>query len=89
LLCGELPFKGDNLSALLYQITQVKHPPLWHYNSKIPKICEQIIDKALAKDPKQRFQNAGELARVLRVLISKIEEARRKYPAKKQRARSQ
>jgi len=83
LLTGELPFQGDNLSSLLYQITQVRHPPLRTQNAKIPKACEQIIDKALAKNPKERFQSAAEFAQLLRMLASKIDEIRRKKAAQK------
>lgn len=73
LLTGELPFHGENLSSLLYQITQVKHPSVREKNQKIPKACEQIIDKAMAKNQNERFNRAGEMARVLKVLISKID----------------
>lgn len=83
LLTGELPFQGDNLSSLLYQITQLRHPPLRNQNPKIPKACEQIIDKALAKNPEERFQSAAEFARLLRMLASKIDEIRRKKAAPK------
>jgi len=78
LLTGELPFQGDNLSSLLYQITQVKQPALKSFNPKIPVACELIIDKALAKSPNERFHTAGRMARVLRLLALKIEERQRK-----------
>lgn len=81
LLTGETPFHGDNLSSLLYQITQVKHPPVRDFNPKIPKVCEQIIDKALAKNPKERFRNAGDLAKYVRLLASKIDQLARKRQA--------
>ena len=81
LLTGETPFHGDNLSSLLYQITQVKHPPVRDYNPKIPRVCEQIIDKALAKNPKERFRAAGDLAKYARLLASKIDELARKRQA--------
>ena len=77
LLTGELPFHGENLSSLLYQITQVRHPSVRSYNPKIPRVCEQILNKALAKDPKDRFSNAKEMERIIRLLISKIEALRR------------
>ena len=86
LLTGQLPFQGDNLSSLLYQITQVRHPPLGNYNSKIPRACEQIMDKALAKNPKERFQSAAEFARFLRMLASKIDEIRRKKEGQRRMA---
>lgn len=78
LLTGELPFQGDNLSSLLYQITQVKQPPLRTFNPKIPLACGQIIDKALAKNPNERFKTAGQMARVLRLLALKIEQRQKK-----------
>ena len=78
MITGELPFHGENLSSLLYQITQVKHPSVRNYNRKIPKACEQIIDKAMAKDPDHRFRGAGEMAKVIRVLASKIDELMQK-----------
>ncbi len=73
LLTGELPFHGENLSSLLYQITQIRHPSLRTHNAKIPRVCEQILNKALAKDPKDRFGNAEEMERIIRLLIAKIE----------------
>jgi serine/threonine-protein kinase len=76
LLTGETPFKGDNLSSLLYQITQGKHPSLRERNPKIPGICERIIDKALAKNPQKRFKSAGEMAYVIQSLLAKIDELR-------------
>ena len=78
LLTGETPFKGDNLSNLLYQITQGKHPSLRERNPKIPGICERIIDKALAKNPQKRFKSAGEMAYVIQSLLAKIDELREK-----------
>jgi eukaryotic-like serine/threonine-protein kinase len=78
LLTGELPFQGDNLSGLLYQITQIKQPSLKTFNPKIPQVCEQIIDKALAKSPKERFKTAGQMARVLKLLAFKIDQRHRK-----------
>jgi serine/threonine-protein kinase len=81
LLTGELPFHGENLSSLLYQITQVRHPSVRSYNPKIPRVFEQILNKALAKDPKDRFSNAEEMERILRLLVSKMDELRRKKVA--------
>ncbi|MBW1803065.1 MAG: protein kinase, partial [Deltaproteobacteria bacterium] len=78
LLTGDTPFHGDNLSNLLYQITQVKHPSIRTLNSKIPKICEQIIDKSLAKNPDQRFKNAADMAKYIRILASKMDQLREK-----------
>jgi len=78
LLTGKLPFRGENLSGLLYHITQGKHPSIRLMESGIPKACEQIIDKALAKNPRDRFKTAGQMARYLTMLRDKIDEITKK-----------
>jgi len=78
LLTAELPFYGENLNSLLYQITQVKHTPAREHNPKIPKVCDQIIDKALAKSPKDRFKSAGEMAKIIKLFSLKMDELKRK-----------
>ena len=82
LLTGELPFKGDNLSGLLYQITQVKHLSVQTYDPKIPRICDQILDKALAKKPSDRFKSAAEMERVIRLLASRVDSFKKKRAEK-------
>ncbi|EFK95358.1 protein kinase [sediment metagenome] len=83
LITGELPFHGENLSGLLYQITQVKHPSPRKYNPRIPRICEQIIDKALSKNPEKRFRTAEDMAKVIKLLISRIEQLRKSRDGEK------
>lgn len=80
LLTGETPFHGDNLSSLLYQITQVKHTAVREYNPKIPKACEKIVDKALAKNPDMRFKSAGEMGQYLRLLAAKVDQLMGRSP---------
>ncbi|MEW6667237.1 MAG: serine/threonine-protein kinase [Thermodesulfobacteriota bacterium] len=77
LLSGELPFHGDNLSSLLYQITQVKPVPIRNHDPRIPRACEQIIEKALTKNPDDRFKNAGEMRRLLSLVASKLDQMRK------------
>jgi serine/threonine-protein kinase len=78
LLTGRLPFRGKNLTNLFYQITQGEHPPIRTINPKVPKPCEQIIDRALAKDPNKRFQEAGDFAKYITALIRKIDSLRQR-----------
>jgi serine/threonine-protein kinase len=75
LLTGHLPFAGKTLTELFYQVTQVKHPSPKTINPKVVTACEQILDRALAKDPGQRFQRAGDFARYLQLLGEKMDQA--------------
>jgi CHASE2 domain-containing sensor protein/tRNA A-37 threonylcarbamoyl transferase component Bud32 len=76
LLTGELPFKGENLNSLFYQITQARHPSPRTINPRVIKPCEQIVDKVLAKNPDNRLQTANDLARYVRILAHKIDTLR-------------
>ncbi len=84
LITGELPFHGENLSGLLYKITQVKHPSPRNYDPKIPKICEKILDKAMAKDPDKRFNSAGDMGDIIHALGEKVDQVIRERSLKKQ-----
>jgi serine/threonine-protein kinase len=78
LLTGKLPFGGKTITELFYQITQGKHLSVRDINPRIIKPCEQLIDKALAKDPSKRFSRAAEFAKYLRILGEKIDRFRAK-----------
>jgi eukaryotic-like serine/threonine-protein kinase len=73
LMTGNLPFGGKTITELFYQITQVKHPSPRQFNPKVIKPVEQLIDKALAKDPDKRFQRANDFSRYVRLLSQKID----------------
>jgi CHASE2 domain-containing sensor protein/tRNA A-37 threonylcarbamoyl transferase component Bud32 len=78
LLTGVLPFHGKNLTNLFYQITQVKHPSPREINPKVPNPVEQIVDKALSKDPEQRFQTCADFARYMKAMINRIDQVKAK-----------
>lgn len=85
LVTGDLPFKGENLNNLFYQITQQRHPSPSKINPRVIKPCEQIIDKCLAKNPNHRFQYAKDLVAYIRMLANKVDVLR----AQKQKETSQ
>jgi eukaryotic-like serine/threonine-protein kinase len=74
MLTGQVPFHGKNITNLLYEITQVKHPSVREINPKIPKVCEQVLDKALAKKADDRFERGSEFAKYLSAMVKKIDE---------------
>ena len=78
MLTGQVPFHGKNITNLLYEITQVKHPSVREINPKIPKVCEQILDKALEKDSKDRFEDGSEFSKYLNAMIKKLDELSKK-----------
>jgi len=78
LLTGELPFGGENLAAIMYQITSVPHDPPTKYNPKIYKAAVAILDRALEKKLEKRYQNARQMGDHLRLLGQKLDEVKAK-----------
>jgi len=74
LLSGSKAFKGATLPALIHQITQVVPPPVSSQNPRVPKACDEIIYKALAKNPEERYQRGNEMAAVLRNVLQETKE---------------
>ncbi len=66
MLTGRLPFTGDTpVAVAMKHISEPPVPPR-RWNPHLPASLEQIILRALAKDPAQRYQSALELAEALR-----------------------
>ena len=68
MLTGKTPFNGDNLSAIMYKILNEEPAPPSTINPRVPPIFDQIVSRALAKRPEDRYQTAREFARDLRNL---------------------
>lgn len=66
LLSGNLPFKGENLAALAYQISKVKQDNVRDLRPDLPASATRIINKAMAKKPKDRYETAAEMADALK-----------------------
>jgi predicted ATPase/DNA-binding CsgD family transcriptional regulator len=65
-LCGSRPFEGSPSEVLVQQLT-MPPPPLHERVPTIPSEVEQIVLRALAKDPKLRFARVQDFALALEV----------------------
>ena len=61
LLTGKLPFKGDNAVEIAIKQMRDQIPSVCAINSEIPQAVENIILKACAKNPKNRYENVLEM----------------------------
>ena len=62
MLSGELPFKGDSIANLMYNIANEAHPDIRRYRSDLPNCVNNLVDKALQKEAGERFQTGKDLA---------------------------
>jgi serine/threonine-protein kinase len=61
LITGRRPFKGENLTSLIYSIINDDPKQPSSINENIPLIFDHITSKALQKNPVERFQKASDL----------------------------
>jgi len=66
LLTGMLPFRSDSIPGLMQKISAEPHPPLRVVRPDLPECLSAIIDRALEKDPEQRYRSGAEMAQSLR-----------------------
>ena len=60
LLTGRLPFDANAPFAMLQKQIEETPAPLQVYREGLPEWCEHVVQRALAKDPGDRFQSADE-----------------------------
>jgi serine/threonine protein kinase len=60
LLSGILPFQGESIATVAYQITKSKATAVNQVNSKLPASAQRITNKAMHKDINKRYQTMGE-----------------------------
>ncbi|MDH3215164.1 MAG: protein kinase [Candidatus Krumholzibacteria bacterium] len=72
LLAGSPPFSHKSEAAVLRMITDEPHAPIRELRAATPEAVEKIIDRALAKDPADRYQSADELRDDLYTVLREI-----------------
>ena len=60
LLCGHLPFEGESIATVAYQITKTKAIAVNQHNLKLPASAVRITNKAMHKDIEKRYQTMAE-----------------------------
>jgi serine/threonine-protein kinase len=61
LLTGRLPFHGDHEAAVLYGIMNSDPTSLAEHREGLPPELQRIVDRALSKDPVDRYQTAADM----------------------------
>jgi eukaryotic-like serine/threonine-protein kinase len=70
--CGKLPFEGESMAQLMYKIANEAPPDIRGFRPDVPDCLVAIIDRALVKDPEQRYQTGGEMAKDLHACLALI-----------------
>ena len=70
LLTGQLPFSGESAVSIALKHLQTETPSIRAINPSIPQSLENVVFKATAKDPKNRYRSAEEMEADLATALS-------------------
>ncbi|NIM65444.1 MAG: protein kinase [Candidatus Latescibacteria bacterium] len=73
MLTGNRPFRGDYEQAVIYSIVNEEPEPVTAVRTGVPVEFERLIFKALAKNPKHRYQDMEDLLVDLRRLKAELD----------------
>ena len=68
--CGYLPFQGDSMAQLMFKIANEPHVDILTRDPALPACLVDIINKALAKQPEDRYQTGDEFAQAIRACMA-------------------
>ena len=71
LITGELPFRGDNAVEIALKHLKEEIPRVRDINPQLPQSIENIVLKATAKNPKNRYATANEMNEDLKTALDK------------------
>ena len=66
MLSGQLPFRGERESSILYSVVHEEPKPLKEVKRYLPVELQQIVNRALRKKPESRYASAAEMLKDLR-----------------------
>jgi serine/threonine-protein kinase len=72
MICGQRPFKGTTIVDVLDSIVNTPPRPLAHFNARAPARLQAILDRALAKEPPDRYQTMAALRDDLKALMRQL-----------------
>jgi tetratricopeptide (TPR) repeat protein/tRNA A-37 threonylcarbamoyl transferase component Bud32 len=87
-LTGQVPYEGDTSVSVLLKHVTAPIPSLRAVRPDLPTALEQVVWKALAKNPAERFQTAQEFWEALAVIESNAEHATETTPRPAMRPRA-
>ena len=73
MVAGKRPFEGPTTTDILALILHREPPSLLLYQPQLPAELERIVEKALAKEREERYQNAKDLSVDLKRLKQRLE----------------
>ncbi len=70
LLCGKLPFEGESMAQLMFKIASEPPADILAINPNVPPGLVAFLQRAMVKNPEERFGSGQEFAAALRAAFA-------------------
>ena len=77
MLTGKLPFRGEHEAAMVYAIVNEEPEAIQNYLPDASSDLQHVLNRALEKDPDDRYQSAADMASELRRLLKQSSRIKR------------
>jgi serine/threonine protein kinase len=68
MVTGFKPFQGNSATTVCFKVVNRDPLPASAYDTDLPSQIDRIVERAMAKDPAQRYQTGAEMARDIQAL---------------------
>ncbi len=72
MLCGSVPFNGTTAASVMMMHLINPVPQIHEQNRSLPIPIQTVLDTAMAKDPKDRYQTAGDFAKAIQAATTGV-----------------
>jgi serine/threonine protein kinase len=72
MLCGSVPYYGTTAASVMMMHLINPVPQIYDQNKTLPIAVQTVLDTAMAKNPKDRYQTAGEFAKAIQAVTTGV-----------------
>jgi serine/threonine protein kinase len=72
MLCGSVPFSGATAASVMMMHLINPVPQIHEQNKSLPIAIQTVLDTAMAKNPKDRYQTVGEFAKAIQAVTTGV-----------------
>ncbi len=72
MLCGTVPFSGTTAASVMMMHLVNPVPQIYEQTKTLPTAIQTVLDIAMAKDPDDRYQSAGDFAKALQAVTTGV-----------------
>jgi len=71
MLTGFRPFQGNTAETVCFKVMNVEPVPVSSFQAELPPGLDNIVSRAIAKEPRDRYQSGAEMANEIRAFMQR------------------